>query len=58
MRRGKGGKGRFVPIGERALAWVKKYENEARPLLQHDPHEPALFLNIDGKRLSMGALIG
>lgn len=56
VRRGKGGKGRFVPIGERALAWVSKYETQARPLLQHDPHEAALFLNIDGKRLSMGAL--
>lgn len=56
VRRGKGGKGRFLPIGERALAWVKKYEAEARPLLQVDPHEPALFLNIDGKRLSMNAM--
>jgi len=56
VRRGKGGKGRFVPIGERALAWVTNYEAEARPLLQGDPHEPALFLNIDGKRLSMNAL--
>jgi integrase/recombinase XerD len=73
VRRGKGGKGRFVPIGERALAWVTKYESEARPLLHAaqgranaagagcagaagDPHEPALFLNIDGKRLSMNAL--
>jgi integrase/recombinase XerD len=56
VRRGKGGKGRFVPIGERAQAWVTKYETEARPLLQGDPHEPALFLNIDGRRLSMNAL--
>lgn len=56
VRRGKGGKGRFLPIGERALAWVKKYEAEARSQLQIDPHEPALFLNIDGKRLSMNAM--
>lgn len=56
VRRGKGGKGRFVPIGERALAWVTKYETQARPMLQGDPHEPALFLNIDGQRLSMNAL--
>jgi integrase/recombinase XerD len=56
VRRGKGGKGRFVPIGERALAWVTKYETEARPMLQVDPHEPALFINIDGKRLSMGSM--
>ena len=56
VRRGKGGKGRFVPVGERALAWVTKYETEARPLLQGSPHEPALFLNVDGKRLSINAL--
>lgn len=56
VRRGKGGKGRFVPIGERALAWVSKYEAEARPLLQIDPHEVALFLNIDGQRLSMNSM--
>ncbi|MFN7643335.1 MAG: site-specific tyrosine recombinase XerC [Burkholderiales bacterium] len=58
VRRGKGGKGRFVPIGERALAWVMKYARQARPMLQRDPHEPALFLNIDGGRLSMNALSG
>lgn len=58
VRRGKGGKGRFVPIGERALAWVDAYETQARPLLQGDPHELALFLNIDGGRLSMNAMSG
>lgn len=56
VRRGKGGKGRFVPIGERALAWLDKYLVEARPMLQGDPHEPAMFLNIDGHRLSMNAM--
>jgi integrase/recombinase XerD len=56
VRRGKGGKGRFVPIGERALAWLDKYLTEARPMLQVDPHEPAIFINIDGKRLSMNAM--
>jgi integrase/recombinase XerD len=33
VRRGKGLKDRFVPIGERALAWLDKYLAEARPLL-------------------------
>lgn len=56
VRRGKGGKGRFVPIGERALAWLDKYLAEARPMLQQDPHEPAMFLNVDGHRLSMNAM--
>lgn len=56
VRRGKGGKGRFVPIGERALAWVDKYLAEARPMLVGDPHDRAIFINIDGKRLSMNAV--
>lgn len=56
VRRGKGGKGRFVPVGERALAWLAKYQAEARPTLQSDPHEAALFLNSDGGRLSANAL--
>lgn len=56
VRRGKGGKGRFVPVGERALAWLDKYRAEARPMLVADPHDRAIFINIDGKRLSMNAI--
>ena len=37
VRLGKGKKDRFVPIGERALAWVTKYEREARPAVLVDP---------------------
>ena len=33
VRQGKGKKDRFVPIGERAAAWVEKYIREARPQL-------------------------
>ena len=56
VRRGKGGKGRFVPLGERADAWIAKYRREARTALLHDPQETALFLNQSGHRLSMYAL--
>ena len=56
VRRGKGGKGRFVPLGERALAWIDKYRHEARPLLLDDPNEPALFLNQHGQRLSVNSM--
>ncbi|MCA1714783.1 MAG: tyrosine-type recombinase/integrase [Gammaproteobacteria bacterium] len=56
VRRGKGGKGRFVPVGERALAWIDKYEREARPALLDAPNEPALFLNPAGQRLSVNSL--
>ncbi len=33
VRQGKGKKDRYVPLGERALAWIDKYLAEARPLL-------------------------
>lgn len=56
VRLGKGRKDRFVPIGERALAWITKYEREARPRLLHDPGERRLFLNKYGQPLSPDGL--
>ncbi|MDQ3039470.1 MAG: site-specific tyrosine recombinase XerC, partial [Pseudomonadota bacterium] len=50
VRQGKGRKDRVVPIGERALAWVQRYLDEARPQLLADAHEHALFLNRFGQR--------
>ena len=51
IRQGKGRKDRFIPIGERALAWVQKYLEEVRP--QHElPSSPDnLFLDEDGRDL-------
>ncbi len=48
VRRGKGGKGRMVPIGERALAWVRRYVDTVRPQFVSDPRETALFVNERG----------
>ncbi|PPU92370.1 hypothetical protein XhyaCFBP1156_21065 [Xanthomonas hyacinthi] len=56
VRLGKGKKDRFVPVGERALAWIDKYEREARPVLLHDPRERRLFLNQYGQPLSPDGL--
>lgn len=56
VRLGKGKKDRFVPLGERALAWVEKYEREARPSLLSDPAERHLFLNQYGQPLSPDGL--
>lgn len=56
VRLGKGKKDRFVPIGERALAWVTKYEREARPRLLVDPAVKHLFLNQYGQPLSPDGL--
>jgi integrase/recombinase XerD len=56
VRQGKGRKDRFIPVGERALAWIGKYRREARPHLVGDPHEPKLFLNYYGLPLSANSL--
>ena len=50
VRRGKGNKDRFVPIGPRALAWLDKYLAEVRPRFLADPHTPTIFLTRTGKK--------
>ncbi len=52
IRKGKGGKDRVVPIGERALSWINRYLDETRPLLRIDLNEHALFLSGYGGRFS------
>ena len=49
---GKGGKTRFVPAGEHALAAVRRYLERARTALDSGTGEPALFLSKSGRRLS------
>jgi integrase/recombinase XerC/integrase/recombinase XerD len=49
---GKGSKTRIVPAGEPALRAVARYLERARPALQNDAREPALFLSKSGRRLS------
>lgn len=51
VRQGKGRKDRVVPIGERALAWVLKYVEEARPQLALSKDEGQLFLGDAGEGL-------
>jgi integrase/recombinase XerD len=52
VRQGKGRKDRMIPIGERALAWIDRYLAEVRPSLVVEPDPFALFLTVDGERLS------
>jgi len=56
VRQGKWKKDRFVPVGERALAWLQKYLDEVRAHLAVDPSELGLFLNCDGRALSVMAM--
>lgn len=51
VREGKWKKDRFVPVGERALAWIEKYLLEARPRLAIEPDPQALFLGLLGESL-------
>jgi site-specific recombinase XerD len=49
---GKGGKTRFVPAGEHALAALDRYLRAGRPNLAIDHSVGALFLSKSGRRLS------
>jgi integrase/recombinase XerD len=52
VRQGKGKKDRYVPIGERATAWLQKYIAEARPQLALEPDDLTVFLTADGEPFS------
>jgi site-specific recombinase XerD len=49
---GKGGKTRFVPVGEHALRAIARYLERARGTLDAGGGESALFLSKTGRRLS------
>jgi integrase/recombinase XerD len=52
VRQGKGKKDRYVPIGERAIAWLEKYIREARPQLAIEPDDMTVFLTVQGEPFS------
>jgi integrase/recombinase XerD len=49
VRQGKGKKDRYVPIGERAIAWLEKYIREARTQLAIEPDDMTVFLTAQGE---------
>jgi integrase/recombinase XerD len=53
IRLGKGRKDRMVPIGKRAVAWVLKYINEARPQLVSEPDDYTVFLTNAGEMIDL-----
>ena len=52
IRKGKGGKDRVVPVGDRVLSWLHRYLEESRPRLLVGLDEHALFLSGYGDRFS------
>ncbi|MDB5341900.1 MAG: recombinase XerD [Schlesneria sp.] len=57
VRQGKGRKDRMIPIGERALAWISKYQDEVRPtLVVGHNSEDVLFLSHLGQQIDPDAL--
>lgn len=47
-----GNRKRVIPIGSLSLKALKEYANNVRPILIKDEKEQALFVNINGKRLT------
>jgi integrase/recombinase XerD len=54
IRKGKGGKGRLLPVGSCALHWLEVYLERSRPALAINMQEQALFLSGYGERFSPG----
>ncbi len=52
IRHGKGDKDRYVPLGERTEAWIRKYLAESRPKLVVHADERAVFLSAPGNRIA------
>ena len=58
IREGKGKKDRLIPIGERALAWIEKYQHEGRPVPVVGKDSGTLFLTDKGAAFRRGAVGG
>lgn len=58
VREGKGKKDRVLPLGERAAAFVRKYNDDARPFLVVDDAVRALFVRADGQPFNPDQLTG
>ena len=56
IRQGKGKKDRVIPIGERAIAWIKRYLEEVRPSLVREPDEGILFLTYCSRPFHLNVL--
>ena len=56
INQGKGHKDRMIPIGERALKWIYKYQYDARPQLTIGNDDDTLFVNYLGQAFHANAM--
>jgi integrase/recombinase XerD len=56
VRQGKGKRDRLIPIDARALAWIRKYLNEARAQLMMGDDDRTLYLTIQGEAVHINTL--
>ena len=49
---GKGSKERLVPLGEEAIAWIERYQREARPFLLDGKPGDVLFPSLRGEQMT------
>ena len=52
---GKGNKERLVPVGEESLAWVRRYMENARPIILAGRQADALFVTLRGASMTRQA---
>ena len=56
VRKGKGGKDRLVPLGTRAIEWLRRYLAHTRPRLATSATDQALFISGYGDRFNVNGL--
>jgi len=56
VHEGKGRRDRYVPIGRRAVRWVRRYLHESRPRLARCEDEQTVFLSAQGRQISRDQL--
>ncbi|MBX5461609.1 MAG: tyrosine-type recombinase/integrase, partial [Steroidobacteraceae bacterium] len=56
IRQGKGKKDRMIPIGERAVRWIDRYQNEVRPELVVGRDQSTIFLTHTGESFTPNRL--